>query len=263
MNNPHCAKFLHPLSKRTSMPLPKKLNGASLNWSSTPPTNNSGELTADHSQRSGMSTTRLSALAVLPSPDGITYSVWSSGILSAIFSICVTSERILTAWKKSTTILIYKKNDLHQTGGQSPCWIYLARCLVHWATTNDKLCTQKPEGFSSVRWHSFLMESHQYRTLKEEPLHILAGSEERLCGSCRALMWMVMYSLGVPSAFLTGKPSNVRIAWLVVVCYVQACSQEFAQGGSDLIEMQESHTYFCFLRLFFKKRKRRGKICQN
>ncbi len=39
----------------------------------------------------------------------------------------------------------------------------------------------------------------------------------------------------------------------------QVCSQEFAQGVSDFVETQESHTYFCFLRLFFKKRKRRGK----
>ncbi len=34
---------------------------------------------------------------------------------------------------------------------------------------------------------------------------------------------------------------------------MQACSQEFAQGGSDFIETQESHAYFCFLRLSEKE----------
>ncbi len=41
---------------------------------------------------------------------------------------------------------------------------------------------------------------------------------------------------------------KVLASRLVVTGSLQACSQEFAQGGSDFIETQESHTYFCFLR---------------
>ncbi len=44
---------------------------------------------------------------------------------------------------------------------------------------------------------------------------------------------------------------------------IQACSLEFAQGGSDFIETQESTPTFVFFVYSLKSEKEGGKICQN
>ncbi len=41
----------------------------------------------------------------------------------------------------------------------------------------------------------------------------------------------------------------------------QACSQELAQGDSDSIETQESHTYFCFLGKYAKTNNLSEALC--
>ncbi len=43
----------------------------------------------------------------------------------------------------------------------------------------------------------------------------------------------------------------------------QACSQEFAQGGSDFIETQECHTYFVFFVYSLKSEKEGGKYAKT
>ncbi len=43
----------------------------------------------------------------------------------------------------------------------------------------------------------------------------------------------------------------------------QACSQEFAQGGSDFVETQESHTYFVYFVYFLKCKKEGGKYAKT
>lgn len=63
-----------------------------------------------------------------PGPDGIPYYVWkyakaSSSTLSTIYTTCLINQRTPDSWKKSNTILIFKKGEkvLPAIGNQYLC----------------------------------------------------------------------------------------------------------------------------------------------
>lgn len=60
-----------------------------------------------------------------PGPDGITYAHLklidpTAEILTLIYDICLKFKSVPTAWKKTTTILIYKKGDKEDPGSWRP-----------------------------------------------------------------------------------------------------------------------------------------------
>ena len=51
-----------------------------------------------------------------PGPDGVPYRLWkstpaSASLLARLFTTCLLCSRLPPSWKRSTTILIYKKGD--------------------------------------------------------------------------------------------------------------------------------------------------------
>lgn len=111
-----------------------------------------------------------------PGPEGIPYYIWRyTGscplVLSTICTICFANQRIPASWKKSNTILIFKRGDANLPNNWRPISLQpaiykiyvaiLARRLASWAIHEGKIFNSQ-KGFLPFEGcfeHSFIMQS--------------------------------------------------------------------------------------------------------
>ena len=152
-----------------------------------------------------------------PGPDRLPYKVWkvvdpNGSLLAKIFEICRRRRKIPSAWKKSTTVLIYKKGDEGIPSNWRPISLQnavyklyaalWAKRLAGWAAKAGAISpTQK--GFvpgEGCLEHSFLLRSLlEDARRRRRSLHLVWFDLRNAFGSIpHQLLWFTMERLGLP-----------------------------------------------------------------
>ena len=157
-----------------------------------------------------------------PGPDRLPYKVWKAidpegVILARIFEVCRREKKVPSAWKKSTTILIFKKGDEALPGNWRPISlqnavykVYAAiwgRRLAGWASETGAVSPAQ-KGFvpgEGCLEHSFLVRSMmEDARRRHRPLHLVWFDLRNAFGSVpHNLIWYGMRKLGVPEEALS------------------------------------------------------------
>ena len=155
--------------------------------------------------------------ASAPGPDCLPYSVWKAidqtgSLLARILEVCRRERKIPSAWKKSITILLYKKGDEGIPSNWRPISlqsaiykIYAAvwaKRLASWATEAGAISPSQ-KGFvpgEGCLEHSFLARSLMEDARRNKrPLHLVWFDLRNAFGSVpHRLLWFSMRSIGVP-----------------------------------------------------------------
>ncbi len=156
-----------------------------------------------------------------PGPDKVPYRLWksipaSADLLSKLYNTCLLSNRLPPSWKRSTTILIYKKGDESLPGNWRPISLQtaiykifaaaMAKRLASWALAGKKLSSCQ-KGFLPMEGcaeHCFLMESLLCDAKRrKKDLRIMWLDLKNAFGSVsHELLWLMMQRLGVPTPFI-------------------------------------------------------------
>ena len=155
-----------------------------------------------------------------PGPDGVPYKIWktvegSKITLKQIFTICLFNKRTPQSWKKSSTILIYKKGYKKEPSNWRPISLHstiykiytaiLARRLAEWAICEKKISPAQ-KGFLPYEGcfeHSFML----WNVLEDSKrlcknIRIVFLDLENAFGSVpHEEIWEVMHQLGVLANF--------------------------------------------------------------
>ena len=157
-----------------------------------------------------------------PGPDGIAYHLWkatpgNATLLTKLYNTCLINGQFPPSWKRSNTILFYKKGDESLPANWRPISLQptvykifaaaMAKHLASWAIGEGKISsTQK--GFLPMEGcaeHCFLMESlicDAKRRRKD--LRILWLDLKNAFGSVsHDLLWFMMRRLGDSAKFIT------------------------------------------------------------
>ena len=156
-----------------------------------------------------------------PGPDGLAYIVWKRTpgaveVLTCIFNICISNGFIPAQWKRSNTILIYKKGDKKDPKNYRPISLQstmykifaavLARRFAIWAISHKKISsTQKGFlPFEGCFEHGFLMHSAiEDSKRSHKDLRLLWLDLKNAFGSVpHHIMWDMMSRLSVPPSFI-------------------------------------------------------------
>ena len=157
-----------------------------------------------------------------PGLDRLPYKVWKTidpegVILAWIFEVCRREKRVPSVWKKSTTILVFKKGDEALPGNWRPISlqnavykIYAAiwgRRLASWASETGAVSPAQ-KGFvpgEGCLEHSFLVRSMmEDARRRHRPLHLVWFDLRNAFGSVpHNLIWYGMRKLGVPEEAFT------------------------------------------------------------
>ena len=131
------------------------------------------------------------------------------------FAIVDSRWAVPTSWKRSTTVLIYKKCPESEPQNWRPislqCTIYkvraavLAHCLASWALDN-KAIHPAQNGFLQYEGcaeHSFLLRSVlEDSKIRNKNVTIVWLDLRNAFGSVQyATMWSMMHQLGIPTSF--------------------------------------------------------------
>ena len=156
--------------------------------------------------------------ASAPGPDRLPYKVWKAidqngSLLARIFEICRREQRIPSAWKKSCTIMLFKKGDMGIPSNWRPISlqsaiykIYAAiwaKRLASWAGETGAISPSQ-KGFipgEGCLEHSFLVRSMmEDARRRKRPIHLVWFDLRNAFGSVpHELMWFSLRSVGVPS----------------------------------------------------------------
>ena len=152
-----------------------------------------------------------------PGLDRLPYKVWKAidpegVILARIFEVCRREQRVPSAWKKSTTILLYKNGDEAVPSNWRPISLQNAVYKIYAAIWERRLATWAGEtgaispsqkGFvpgEGCLEHSFLVRSMmEDARRRHRPLHLVWFDLKNAFGSIpHDLLWHSMRRLGVP-----------------------------------------------------------------
>ena len=155
--------------------------------------------------------------ASAPGPDRLPYKVWKAidgdgSLLARIFEICRRERKIPSSWKKSTTILLYKKGDEKVPSNWRPISLQSAIYKIYAAIWAKRLASWAREagaispsqkGFipgEGCLEHSFLVRSMmEDARRKRRPLHLVWFDLRNAFGSVpHELLWFSLRSVGVP-----------------------------------------------------------------
>ena len=159
---------------------------------------------------------RMSA-ASAPGPDRLPYKVWKAldqngSLLARIFEVCRKRRKIPSAWKTSTTILLYKKGDEGVPSNWRPISLQNAvyklyaavwvKRLASWASETGAISPSQ-KGFipgEGCLEHAFLMRSMmEDARCSKRPLHLVWFDLRNIFGSVpHKLLWFSLRSIGVP-----------------------------------------------------------------
>ena len=190
--------------------------------SPTPPPNSSDELTITIAAEEVEAQLKRLPWQSSPGPDGLAYSVWkatpsSPSILAAIYNTCLLNCRFPSSWKKSNTILLYKKGDRSSPRNWRPIslqpTIYkvfaavMSRRLAAWAKRTGKISASQ-KGFLPMEGcleHSFLLESVMADAKRRrKDVRVLWLDLRNAFGSVsHELLWLMMSRLDVPADFIS------------------------------------------------------------
>ena len=160
--------------------------------------------------------------ASAPGPDRLPYKVWKvvdphGDLLSQIFKICQREHPVPSAWKKSTTILLYKKGDEKVPSNWRPISLQnalykvyaavWAKRLAVWATEAGTISPSQ-KGFvpgEGCLEHSFLVRSlMEDARRRRKSLHLVWFDLKNAFGSVpHRLLWFSMESIGLPEDMMS------------------------------------------------------------
>lgn len=156
-----------------------------------------------------------------PGPDGVDYRLWkstpdSAAFLTRLYNTCLLNRKFPPSWKKSNTILIYKKGDDSLPSNWRPISLQptvykifaavMAKRLASWALAEKKISSAQ-KGFLPMEGcaeHCFLMESLLCDAKRrKKDVRILWLDLKNAFGSVsHDLLWLMMRRLKVPEAFV-------------------------------------------------------------
>lgn len=158
-----------------------------------------------------------SASNTAPGADGLRYPAWraldpGALLLTPIFNWCAVHNRVPTAWKASSTVLLHKDGPLHDPSSWRPIALsptiaklyagLWADRLSRWSDTSDLLSPNQKgfRHFDGVLEHNFVLQNaiNDARRSRSE-LHVLFVDVSNAFGSVpHAYLWDVLFRMGLP-----------------------------------------------------------------
>ncbi|GFS98750.1 retrovirus-related Pol polyprotein from type-2 retrotransposable element R2DM [Nephila pilipes] len=156
-----------------------------------------------------------------PGPDLVAYKHWREAdpkgrILSRLFNICLSIQKVPASWKQSDTVLIHKKGDQTDLSNWRPIalsnTVYklfskcLTRKLLDWCSANQTLssCQKGFTPFDGVLEHNFTIAQHleDAHRLKRNSFACWIDISNAFGSIPHSILWSALRAMGTDLDFI-------------------------------------------------------------